>query len=257
MTRHILLVDEPGEDQVQIAQFLRGDGHKVTELDAGEKALAFLERTAVDVVITELMMPDINGWDVLEMIKNLYPHIHVVVMTSRISEAAEEILTDRRADGYLVKPVDLERLEVLLNALLDPQNLDRDAEVALISAFPKDREVLEGVLNDRGVRVFSFDDEKPFFRHVHVDEPDLIVMELNPKLGVGMDVCREIRVTRTSAHIPILLIVERPSRKLVEQAIRLRVNGILVRPFDPDEVGDRVINMLKQADFKKTKQKRD
>jgi len=253
MMRHVLLVDEPGTDQAQLAQLIRAEGHQVTEVDSGEKALVKIEREPVDLVITELMMPDINGWDVLDGVKNYNPEIHVVVMTSRITQTAEKILTSRRADGYLVKPCDPERTAILLDALLDPENLDRDAEVAVLSAYPEDRDVMESALQGRGVLVYGFDDDKPFLRHVNRDEPDLIVVDLNPSLGIPIGVCREIRYTYNTAHIPILLLVEKPSRRLIEQAVRAQVNGVLTRPFEPEALGDRVINMLKQADFKKSK----
>lgn len=256
MMRQVLLVDEPGDDQAQLAQIIRSEGHKVSGVASGEMALVKVAREPVDLVITELMMPDINGWDVLEGVKNYNPEIHVVVMTSRITDAAEKILTSRHADGYLVKPCDPERTVVLLNALLDPDNLDRDAEVAVLSAYAEDREVMETALQERGILVYGFDDGKPFLRHVNRDEPDLIVVDLNPSLGIPIGVCREIRFTYNTAHIPILLLVEKPSRSLIEQAVRVQVNGVLTRPFQPEVLGDRVINMLKQADFKKTKNKK-
>ncbi|MFT5368299.1 MAG: DNA-binding response OmpR family regulator [Candidatus Latescibacterota bacterium] len=252
--RRILLVDEPGEDQAVLADVIKGAGYDLTEVCSKDDALALLKKMSVDLVVTELMMPDINGWDLLAEIKAKFPHIHVLVMTGQVSEAAEKILTNLKADGYLIKPVIPERVRVLFRALLDPQNLDRDAEVALVSLDDSRKEMIQA-LGDRGLHVFAFDDSKALERHLRVDVPDLIVVDTNAKAGIGLDLCRMVRFTRGTVYTPILLIVDKPSRTLVEKAIRLRINGILKRPVGPDELGNRAIGLLKQADSHKQLQR--
>ena len=172
-------------------------------------------------------------------------------MTGQVSEAAENILTDMKADGYLIKPVVPERVRVLFRALLDPQNIDRDAEVALVSVEDDSRKEMIQALGDRGLHVFAFHDSKALERHLRVDVPDLIVVDSNAKAGVGLDLCRMVRYTGGTVYTPILLIVDQPSRTLVVKAIRLRINGILKRPFAPNELGNRAIGLLKQADSRK------
>ncbi|MGA1197152.1 MAG: response regulator, partial [Candidatus Latescibacterota bacterium] len=112
--RHILLVDEPSEEQAVLVDTIKSAGYRVFEVSTKDDAMVLLRKISVDLVITELMMPDINGWDLLTDIKAKYPQIHVVVMTGQVSEAGEAILLDRKADGYLVKPVIPERVRVLL-----------------------------------------------------------------------------------------------------------------------------------------------
>ena len=66
-------------------------------------------------------MPEMNGWQVLEELKKKAPQ--VVIMTGYVPQEGESILFDRKADGYLIKPIDSTRLETMLRALLFPQNL--------------------------------------------------------------------------------------------------------------------------------------
>ena len=249
--RHILLVDEPGEDQVALVDAIKSEGYRLTEVHSRQDALDYLRKVQVDLVVTELMMPNINGWDLLSEIKAKFPKVHVVVMTGQVSDSAEDILTDMKADGYLVKPVMPERARVLFRALLDPQNLDRDAEVALVTADIKDREEMVKVLGDRGLNVFAFDDEKALLRHMRLDPPELILVDMDAKLGIGLDVCRVVRFSHGTVYTPILLIVDKPARTLIEKALRLRVNGILARPFVPEELGKRAIKLVRQADSRR------
>jgi len=249
--RHILLVDKPGEDQSLLVGAIKREGYRVTEVHARNDALDFLRKVPVDLVVTELMMPDINGWDLLAEIKAKFPKVHVVVMTGQVSDAAEDILTDMKADGYLVKPVLPERVRVLFRALLDPQNLDRDAEVALVTADGTDAQEMARVLGDRGLNVFTFDSAKALQRHVRLDPPELVVVDMDTRLGVGLEVCRELRFTPGTVYTPILLLVDKAKRSIIERALRLRVNGILARPFVPEELGHRAIRLVKQADVHK------
>lgn len=251
--QHILLVDKPGEDRDALVETITRAGYLITVVESQHDAMTHLRKQATDLVVTELMVPDINGWDLLAEVKARYPNVHVVVMTGRVSDAAEDILTDMKADGYLVKPVIPERVRVLLRALLDPRNLDWDAEAILISAEEVEREALTLALEDRGIQVVAFNDSKSLLRHIRTDVPDLVVVDLNERLGVHLGLCHVLRRIRNTVYMPILLIVQTPSRTLIEKAIRMRINGILTRPFTSDVLGERAIQLVKQADFQKKK----
>jgi len=249
--RHILLVDEPSEEQAILVEAIKSAGYRVFEVSSRDDAMALLGKVSVDLVITELMMPDINGWDLLTDIKAKYPKIHVLVMTGQVSEAGEAILLDRKADGYLVKPVIPERVRVLLRALLEPHNLDRDAEVVLVAEKDEHREKMIRVLGERGLNVFAFDAPKPLLRHIRINPPELVIIDIHVQVNMGLELCRVVRFTPGTVYSPILLIVDKPSRNVIEKAIRLRVNGILARPFEPEELGSRAINMVKQSEARK------
>lgn len=129
---HILVVDDEDNVRESICGIIGVEGYRVTGVPGGREALELLKKTPVDLVITDLMMSEMSGWQLLRAIKSEHSDLPVVVITGYISDQGESILTDRQADGYIVKPVDLRRMQSLLRALLFPRNLGRAAEVVAV-----------------------------------------------------------------------------------------------------------------------------
>jgi CheY-like chemotaxis protein len=105
--RILLIDDEPSVLEV-IALMLTFDGHTVLTATNAPQALARLEGgESVDLVLTDLMMPELNGWEVVRAVRRQWPAIRVGVIT-----ATPRYCTDRReaVDVLLKKPVTLESL---------------------------------------------------------------------------------------------------------------------------------------------------
>ena len=147
---HILVVDDDEDDREVVAELIRGEGYRVSEATSPRKALEALGRGPVDLVVAELLMRDLTGWELLKIIKGSYPRTRVVIITGHISREGEAILTDQKADGYLIKPVIPERMRVLYKALLVSQNLGREADDVAVDKDASTLELIERGLSDRG-----------------------------------------------------------------------------------------------------------
>jgi DNA-binding NtrC family response regulator len=73
MPLSILLVDDDEQVRRTVARMLRLDGHQVTEAGSGAEALAALDERAADLVLSDVMMPDMNGCDLGRLIARRYP----------------------------------------------------------------------------------------------------------------------------------------------------------------------------------------
>ena len=244
---HILVVDEMDQDRLALCQFIQDMGYRMTGVSSGEEALDAIRKGSVALVVTELIVPDINGWDLLEKIKSRHPHVRVVVITGSISDEGEAILTSLKADGYLVKPVIPRRMEALFRALLSPQNLGREAQVYGVDRDAATLKTIEYTLGERGIYVTAFADVNKALHSIRRDAPDLIVTELNLGAHSGVELCRAVRSMPDLAFIPILVVTDNPSKANVLKAVKLRVNGFLSKPFGREELVKRVFHMLQQA----------
>ena len=104
MPQHILVIDDEQNYLLILSALLEDKGYTVTALGDPETALAFLEESEVDVVITDMKMPKLSGQDVLEHVKKNYPHVPVLIMTAFGSiEAAVEAMKLGAFD-YISKP---------------------------------------------------------------------------------------------------------------------------------------------------------
>lgn len=101
---HLLLIDDEKNYLLVLETLLTEAGYAVTALNDPETALAFLEESEVDIVITDMKMPRISGREVLERVKKNWPHIPVLIMTAFGSiESAVEAMR-YGAFNYITKP---------------------------------------------------------------------------------------------------------------------------------------------------------
>ncbi len=122
----IVVADDEQVQRETVASVLREWGHTVHEADGGQKVLQLVADHAVDLVITDLRMPDLSGLDVVRRVKELQPDVEVVVVTAYGSvEGAVDAMRAGAAD-FLTKPVDLDHLELLVRRLLSHRDLVRE-----------------------------------------------------------------------------------------------------------------------------------
>ena len=99
----ILLVEDDALIKLMLRDMLARHGFEVIEADNGAHALGLLLRDAsVCAVITDILMPVVNGLELTREVKRLYPMIPVIVITAYPNNAAEAFA--RGADSYMAKP---------------------------------------------------------------------------------------------------------------------------------------------------------
>jgi DNA-binding NtrC family response regulator len=132
MTRNVLLVDDDAAIRDTLVHHLGRSGYHVTAADAAEPALSMLADVDPDVVITDVRMPGMNGLELVALLRERVPDLNVVVITAY--EDMETAVGAMRAGAfdYLVKPLDLDQIELVMNRAIKDrqlrQRLDRIAE---------------------------------------------------------------------------------------------------------------------------------
>ena len=118
MPYHLLLVDDDPDFRSEFVETLQDD-YRVTEASRGKEALEILQKpNDVDLVLLDVMMPDVRGTTVLKRIKEMSPGLAVVIMTGYSSKdvAVEALKGD--ADDYIEKPIDIVRTKEIISKLL-------------------------------------------------------------------------------------------------------------------------------------------
>ena len=119
--RRILIVDDEATVRETLAALLRASGHDIAEADGGAAALRWLETTPVDLVLTDLGMPGLTGWDVARAAKARRPPVPVVVLTGWGDHAGAQPPPDLDVDRVLVKPVHCSTLLAVITELVGPK----------------------------------------------------------------------------------------------------------------------------------------
>jgi len=107
--RLVLVVDDDPALSQFIADALEPEGYRILRAASGEEALTAVDVANPDLILLDVQMPGINGWDVLRQLRaQAGPHRPIVVMTGQY--AGQEQALGSGAQGYLAKPFDLDDL---------------------------------------------------------------------------------------------------------------------------------------------------
>jgi class 3 adenylate cyclase len=138
----ILVVDDNASNRDLLSRRLQRQGHAVLQAEDGATALALVEKEALDLVLLDLMMPGISGYDVLTLLKSDPRFQEIpVIMISALTELDSIVrCIEAGADDYLAKPFDPTLLRARVGSSLDKKHLrDREREMVEALRIEKDR----------------------------------------------------------------------------------------------------------------------
>ncbi len=152
---HILVVDDDEALRGILGDVLTEDGYHVTVASSGEEALDVIRQHPFDIVVLDIRLPGMSGMEVLEKVKEMYPQLQVIIITSHAS--LETAVTALRcgAYDYLSKPFDdINIISAVVGRAADKIRLMRENE-DLIQDLVKSKDELEAVnkeLTDLAIR---------------------------------------------------------------------------------------------------------
>ena len=280
MTARILVVDDVDANVRLLEAKLSAEYYEVLTATDGPSALAVAAREQPDIILLDVMMPGMDGFEVCRRLKDdaATRHIPVVLVTALDGRQDRIAGLDAGADEFLTKPLDdlflfsrvksLTRLKLVIDELRQ-----REASGRKLGA-------IEGVasrLAATGGRVLIVDDQERQAQRIAAElsiehrpvietEPekalltargpvDLLIVNACSKAFDGLRIAAQVRSDEQSRHLPILAIVDVDDRQRVVKAMELGVNDVLARPVDPQELAARVRTQIKRkryTDFLRT-----
>jgi len=126
----IAVVEDDKSERWILADFLSKRGYSVYDFEKGEELLQFLSEKSLDVVISDLRLPGINGIELLKAIKEHYGDTEVIIVTAYgdINSAVSAMKSG--AYDYLTKPINLEELLIKIKRIEEKLNLQRRIKLA-------------------------------------------------------------------------------------------------------------------------------
>lgn len=115
--RRLLCIDDDARLRTTLTYRLRYAGHTVEEAEDGATGLAILKATPVDLVLTDLDMPGLSGWDVARAAKAVRPHVPVVLVTGRADSLSADQAELGLVNAILGKPCPFAEIQAVIGRL--------------------------------------------------------------------------------------------------------------------------------------------
>lgn len=278
MTARVLVVDDVPPNVKLLEAKLTSEYFDVLTAYSGPEALEVISREHPDIVLLDVMMPGMDGFEVCKRIKADPSTAHIpVVMVTALDQPSDRVTgLEAGADDFLTKPVQdlalfarvrsLVRLKVMMDELRNRKTTgsslgwEEDEAIGYDNTAPTDGNILIVDEQERvveriaraleGVGELSFvpggEDAADRAREKNYD---LIIVSLTMRDTDGLRVCSKLRSFEETRHVPILVMVDDGNTKLLVRALEMGVNDYVVRPVDKLEFLARVKTQLKRKRF--------
>lgn len=123
MAEKVLVIDDDTDIRQACVEFLNAQNYEVQSADCGEEGIELLQRSAFDIVITDLKMPGLSGLDVLKYVKANFPSTEVIIITAygTIENAVEAMRMG--AYNYITKTFDIDEFDLMIKRCLEKHKL--------------------------------------------------------------------------------------------------------------------------------------
>ncbi len=221
----VLLVDDSDLIHRHTRPILQAEGYEVVEAWDGEQALALCAERRFDLILTDVEMPKLDGWELCRRIKQDPKTEHIpVVICSSLGEASDlEKGFDLGADEYLVKPVVAEELVGRLQALLATKMLSQRERLLVVDDSAAIRHLVSDCLKRQGFSVTTAVDGQDGLEKAIETKPELILTDYDMPRMTGFELVVALRRDERTRDIPLVMLTARDTKR--DQA-QMRAAGL-------------------------------
>jgi two-component system cell cycle response regulator len=277
MTARVLVVDDVPANVKLLEARLSAEYFDVVTANSGAEALAVCEQAECDIVLLDVMMPDMDGFEVCCKLKSSPATHHIpVVMVTALDQPSDRVRgLEAGADDFLTKPVSdvalisrvrsLARLKMVTDELrmraitsreIGIQSPEREAvaetgrngRILIVDDWQTSYERIVAALSAEHSVDVQADPSEALF-HAAEGSYDLLIVSLGLKDFDGLRLCSQVRSLDRTRNVPILAIAEADNNTRLVRGLEIGVNDYLIRPIDKNEMLARVRTQIKKKRY--------
>jgi two-component system, cell cycle response regulator len=277
MTARVLVVDDLPANVKLLEARLSAEYFDVITAMSGEEALAVCERAECDIVLLDVMMPDMDGFEVCRRLKSSPTTHHLpVVMVTALDQPSDRVKgLQSGADDFLTKPVSdvaliarvrsLSRLKLMTDELRmravtsrdigiqSPEReaiaeAGRDGRILIVDDRASSYEAVAAMLAAEHSPDVEADPNSALFRAAEGNY-DLLIVSLSLNNFDGLRLCSQVRSLDRTRNVPILAVADADSNARLMRGLEIGVNDYLTRPIDKNELLARVRTQIRKRRY--------
>lgn len=268
----ILIVDDHPGTATTLARAISQSAPEVEIVSStsGKMALEQIRDGAVDLLITDMMMPDMNG---LELIEKLQSHpagrpSYTILMTAYDVPGLKETARRLRVNETIIKPFRPERICQIVGRMLEeikhaepPARMTeaRQPFKILIADDVLDNvSLLSRYLQQEGYALITAFNGVETLKKIRSEMPDLILLDVNMPEKDGFEVLQEIRADPVTEHLPVIILTAaRPDPIDMQYGLNQGADDYVIKPFDRRELLARIHAKLRAKETEESIRRRD
>jgi two-component system cell cycle response regulator len=268
MPARVLVVDDIPVNVRLLEAKLSAEYYDVITAGSGAEALKIIASEPPDIILLDVMMPEMDGFEVCRRIRAepataLLP----VIMITALNEQSDRVTgLEAGADDFLTKPVrdlalfarlrSLLRVKMLLdelrlreetsrrmNTLRDVERRDdllRGQKILFVGELPEEGDLIASIF-DEGSHTDILSDPVEALAKALEQNYDLVFVSLTLSGSDPLRLCSQLRSNIITRHVPILIIVNESESDQINKALELGVNDYIMRPIDFSETRARAL----------------
>jgi len=277
MTARVLVVDDVAANVKLLEARLSAEYFDVVTAMSGQEALAICERAECDLILLDVMMPDMDGFEVCRRLKtNPATHHIPVVMVTALDQPSDRVRgLEAGADDFLTKPIselaliarvrslarlkmvtDELRMRVLTSRDIGIESPEREAvadtgrngRILIVDDRPASYERIAAVLTKEHDVEIEADPNQAVF-HAADGNYDLLIVSLGLENFDALRLCSQVRSLDRTRNLPILAITEPDNSARMVRGLEIGVNDFLIRPIDKNELLARARSQVRKRRY--------
>lgn len=272
MSARLLVVDDNPLNVKLLAAKLTRDYYYVSTAENGVQAMQMAVADQPDLILLDVMMPEIDGFEVCRRLKANSATAHIpIIMVTALSDLSDRVHgLEAGADDFLTKPINdialmarvrsLLRLKMMMDewrrreataaefAVSPAPQIEPDCGgcVMLLEDDPEDRRTVQTFLESNGLTVSGVDSVQGAIEEAQRGTFDLVMTSLDLQNDDGLLLCGQLRAREATRTLPILLMANENEIDQVAKGLDLGANDYLLRPIEGSELIARARTQLRQ-----------
>ena len=239
----VLVIDDDPDAQELMKKFLLKEGYNIMQATSGHIGLELASQHLPDLITLDVMMPEMDGWEVLASLQNNEATKNIpVIMLSMANEP--DIGYSLGATDYLTKPVDWGRL----SGILKKHEIETDSQSILIVEDDKiTRDMLTKSLETNDFKVIKAKNGKEALERVNETKPALVLLDLMMPEMDGFEFAEKLREKKEWLDIPVVVITAKDLTNEDHTRLKGNVEAIMQKgSYNKDEILNEVGNRIKK-----------
>ncbi|HLZ18412.1 MAG TPA: response regulator, partial [Smithellaceae bacterium] len=242
----ILIVDDSAIIRKALTKQMDASGARITHAEDGEQAWLAAQSGDFDLIITDVEMPNLDGFGLCQRLKSNAGTrgIPVIILSSLETDKDVEQGFNAGAAAYVAKSEAHLHLNGTIERVLKQSRFSRSRCILVVDDSPSIRKFVSKALEEAGFQVMTAENGKHALSRIKEITPDLIISDINMPEMDGIELCKKTHADPGLAVIPFVIMSTNSDRAVMRRLLSWGASSYLVKPFNLEQIVITVERLL-------------